>query len=62
MSAMNPAATGADGAWSEYLQAIDAARTLALGWRWAQTPSVTPQQRRRQLDERRRQVGRRFNV
>jgi hypothetical protein len=32
-----------DQAWSEYLQAIDAARTTALGWRWAQTPQMRAQ-------------------
>lgn len=40
---MSQAAKGADRAWSEYLQAIDEARTLALGWRWAQTPQMRAQ-------------------
>ena len=35
--------TPSDQAWSVYLQAIDAARTTALGWRWAQTPQMRAQ-------------------
>ena len=40
---MTSPSTPADQAWSEYLQAIDEARTLALGWRWSQTPAMRTQ-------------------
>jgi hypothetical protein len=33
----------ADQAWREYLEAIDAARTRALSWSWAQTPQMRAQ-------------------
>lgn len=40
---MSETATNSDQVWSDYLKAVDEARTTALNWRWAQTPAMRAQ-------------------